>query len=481
VKIRDRIILSFALVVGVGFYFLVNHILAELRPRYLEAVEEVLVDESNLLAAFVESRMDSPAIPVDGLREAFADLAKRPVSAQIYQLNKTQVDERLYLTDAKGIVLFDSEGKEEGRDFSQWRDVALTLRGEYGARTSRNEPSDPSSSVLHVAAPIRYQGQIVGVLTLRKPTSSINFFLQTARPSIVIAGAVAALAVILLGVLLSTWITRPIRRLTAYAKQVRDGRQPAFPKLGSSEIAQMGAAFEGMREALEGKNYVEDYVQSLTHELKSPIAAIQGAAEILQEEKDPAQQEKFLSNIRGESARMHRIVERMLELAALESRRGLQEVEEIDASALVQEVLRRMRESLAEKRIKISLKDGVPVKLRGEAFLLESAFQNLLQNAVDFSPPGGNLEIQLSESKSQVVLTVSDRGPGIPDYALPRLFERFYSLPRPGGGKKSSGLGLSFVREVARLHGGEVQLQNRIGGGAVATLTLARPTHDAET
>ncbi len=477
-KIRTRIILSFALVVGVGFYFLVNHILGELRPRYLEAVEEVLVDEANLLAAFVETRMDSPTIPVAGLHEAFSDLAQRPVSAQIYKLKKTQVDERLYLTDAKGIVIFDSEGKEEGKDFSQWRDVALTLRGEYGARTSRNEPSDPTSSVLHVAAPIRYQGQIAGVLTIRKPTSSINFFLQTAKPSIVIAGLVAALAVILLGILVSTWITRPIRRLTVYAKAIRDGRQPPFPKLGSSEIAQMGMAFEGMREALEGKNYVEDYVQSLTHELKSPIAAIQGAAEILQEEKDPAKQEKFLANIRGETARMHRIVERMLELAALESRRGLQEVEEVDLRALLDKVVERSREAWAEKALQVKVFGKKPLFLPGEAFLLESALQNLLQNAIDFSPQGGNLDLDLSEQDEKVVLTVSDQGCGIPDYALPRLFERFYSLPRPGSGKKSSGLGLSFVREVARLHGGEIQLQNRSGGGAVATLTLARPTHD---
>src|SRR5215470_7135517 len=159
VKIRSRIILSFVVLVGIGFYFLVHHILAELRPRYLEAVEEVLVDEANLLAAFLESQMTDGKIPAEALRGAFQDLAGRSLSAQIYKLHKTRVDERVYVTDGQGRVIFDSEGRDEGKDFSQWRDVALTLRGEYGARTTRDEAGDPTTSILHVAAPIRYQGR----------------------------------------------------------------------------------------------------------------------------------------------------------------------------------------------------------------------------------------------------------------------------------------------------------------------------------
>src|SRR5262249_33074433 len=150
---------------------------------------------------------------------------------------------------------------------------------------------------------------------------------------------------------------------------VRDGRRVPFPRLGSSEIGEMGTAFEGMREALEGKKYVEDYVQALTHELKSPIAAIQGAAEILQEEKDYEKQKKFLENIRSESARMHRIVERMLELANLESRRGLEAVEMIDFSQLVKNVLARLLDRITAKGIHLENRAEVPLQIEGERFL----------------------------------------------------------------------------------------------------------------
>src|SRR6185369_11791059 len=106
--------------------------------------------------------------------------------------------------------------------------------------------------------------------------------------------------------------------------------------------------------------------------------------------------------------------------------------------------------------------EGQPQAL-GESFLLESALHNLVQNAIDFSPEGGAIRVRVScggEGK-EAEIVVEDEGPGIPDYALPRVFDRFYSLQRPATGRKSSGLGLCFVREAVELHGGVVSIANR--------------------
>lgn len=108
----------------------------------------------------------------------------------------------------------------------------------------------------------------------------------------------------------------------------------------------------------------------------------------------------------------------------------------------------------------------------GDEFLLRQALINLLENAIAFSPQGSTIQLRAQVLKEQVQLVVEDRGSGVPDYALERVFERFYSLARPQTGQRSSGLGLPFVREVARLHGGEATLGNREGGGAIATLRL---------
>jgi two-component system sensor histidine kinase CreC len=122
-------------------------------------------------------------------------------------------------------------------------------------------------------------------------------------------------------------------------------------------------------------------------------------------------------------------------------------------------------------RIRLVLPDTAPTVV-GDAFLLRQAVINLVENALDFSPPGGEVELRLLVGAGWVRFEVLDRGPGIPDYARERVFERFYSLPRPGGGSRSSGLGLCFVAEVAALHGGRTTLDNRVGGGAVAVLEL---------
>jgi two-component system sensor histidine kinase CreC len=112
--------------------------------------------------------------------------------------------------------------------------------------------------------------------------------------------------------------------------------------------------------------------------------------------------------------------------------------------------------------------------LDGDPFLLHRALTNLLQNAIDFSPVGGQIEVEVAAAARECQIRVRDHGPGIPDYALDRVFEKFYSLRRPGSGKKGTGLGLTFVKEIAELHRGGVQLRNHPDGGAVATLTLPR-------
>jgi two-component system sensor histidine kinase CreC len=111
--------------------------------------------------------------------------------------------------------------------------------------------------------------------------------------------------------------------------------------------------------------------------------------------------------------------------------------------------------------------------VQGDRFLLGQALANLLDNAIAFSPEAGRIELALHHTgAAQCELTIADQGAGIPEFAQERLFERFYSLPRPATGEKSTGLGLAFVREVAQLHGGAVELNNRPQGGALARLTL---------
>ena len=131
-----------------------------------------------------------------------------------------------------------------------------------------------------------------------------------------------------------------------------------------------------------------------------------------------------------------------------------------------------VRAHAAAAGIVLQVEAAPRVSLTGDGFLLRQALVNLLDNALDFAPRGSTIEARVHVDAERLRFEVADRGPGVPDYARERVFERFYSLPRPGGGSRSSGLGLPFVAQVAQLHHGQATLQNREGGGALARLQL---------
>ena len=137
--------------------------------------------------------------------------------------------------------------------------------------------------------------------------------------------------------------------------------------------------------------------------------------------------------------------------------------EEIAASA----------QGVATPRQVTVLLDALPdVTVEGDVFLLRRAITNLVDNAIDFSSAGQVVQLAVKRHGQHVDIVVTDQGPGIPAYAEGRVFEKFYSLARPQGRKKSTGLGLAFVKEVAGLHDGRAALHNGVEGGAVATLSL---------
>jgi len=472
-RLGTRIFIAFLVILAISFYYPIQRIARDLRLFFLESVEDPLVDQANILAAVVGAKMEAGRFDPLEFHRILEGVRSLPLSARIYDLTKTAVDVRIYVTDDSGVVLFDSGDRgNEGADYGHWRDVTMTLQGEYGARTTRSDPEDPSSSVLYVAAPILVQGRIAGVLTVAKPTTNINTFLTEAKPRLFRIWFASAALAVLLSFFVSRWLTRPVTLLTRYAHDVRDGKRVALPALDRSELGEMGLAIEKMKESLEGKKYVEEYIHTLTHEIKSPLSAIRGAAELLDENMPPEKRNRFLSNIRNEAGRIQDIVDRMLELSELETRKTPRHVASFPLNDLVSAALESKEWMLSRKKLKAVLNAPEPVTMTGDRFLLQQALSNLLQNAIDFSPAGEGIEITLRREGPRIFLTVEDRGPGIPEYAAGKVFEKFFSLHRPDTGKKSTGLGLSFVKEAVLLHRGEVNLENRPDKGLRATIVL---------
>lgn len=471
-----RVTLFFvAFIITLGFYELARSFLAEVAPQTYQATEEVMVDTANLLAEIVTKDVRGHDFQPEELRNAFAGAHGRVLEALIFKHLKRKVGIHAYLTDGKGVVIFDSDGgRREGQDLSQKLDVSRTLAGHYGARSSKENVDDPNGSVLFVAAPVGNPAMPEGVLTVYKPQADVLPLVYERRRIIYTACGLIGGGILILIIAVFLWLFHPLGKITAYARAIERGERPSRPKLGiGREVNTLANALDSMRAALEGRQYAERYIQTLTHEMKSPLAAIRGAAELLDEEMPVAARKRFIENIRAETARSERLINRLLELSAIEGRASLEVRDELDFHAIVAGAIDQTRPMAELAGVTLELQSGtVPARLRGDAYILRAAVTNLLENAIDFSPRDGVVNIAVLVSDKNVVLAIRDHGPGIPDYAREKIFERFYSLRHHTSKRKGTGLGLTLVRETAELHSGTITLELADGGGTRATLTL---------
>ena len=465
--IRTRIFLVFAAVVIAGFALLAFWISKDVADRYSESFEEIMVDTANLLAEIITTDMNSGDTAMQQLDDAFRRLQLRRFSAQIYELEKTSVDIQVYVTDAAGKVIFDTDnGKAVGADYSQWNDVHQTLLGKYGARATRVRsevsPGDGAQqvTVAYVAAPIYRQDKIAGVVTVAKPKNNIDRFVANAKSNLLLAVLISLAMALLLGLMLYTWVSRPLQALVDYANGVSRGERIDLPQLGNNEISKVGDAMDSMRRALEDKQYVEQYVQSLTHEIKSPLTAIHAAAELLARDLPADKRAQFANTIVKETDRLNDFASQLLQLAALEKRQRIENPESISVQTLVTDIIEAHALECDSRHLAVTFNGDQSQSVRGDRFLIRQAIDNLFRNAIEFSPQGGKIRFDIHPQNQSVAIDIIDEGPGIADFVGERVFERFYSLPRPDTGQKSSGLGLTFAREVAQLHGGTLVLEN---------------------
>jgi two-component system sensor histidine kinase CreC len=460
-KIRTAIYGVYVAASAAGFAVLMAFILRDVRLRYVESMRGTLTDTAAVLATLLESNPDVVAGRHDvgaAWRENLPALARAAGTL------------RVYVTDARGIVVFDGNGgRDVGRDYTLRPEMQAYFEKGYDARYGGVVDGE-----LRVTAPVKRGTETIGFVGVARPFSTIAEAVLRARLRLLFGALLIAAVMTSAGWWIASKLTHSIERLTHYALTIRDGRRATPPFSRADEIAALSRAFEEMRTTLEGKAHVERYTQALAHELKAPLSAIRGAAELLGEELPREERVRFVANLRAESDRMQRVVERLLELSALEARHGRMEFTPVDLRAVVAEAIAHARGMAAQRGIQLEFPAGAAAPVNGEHFLLTQAVGNLLQNAIEFSPPGGVVAVVSAADAETATVTVADGGPGIPAFALDQVFDRFYSLPRPETGRKSSGLGLSIVREIARLHGGEVTLGNRPEGGARAVLTLPR-------
>lgn len=471
-KFRFRILLSVILMLVCFYVFYSTWMIKQMTPRYLEITEDNMVESALSYAEMVARHSSESEMNLKYIEDHFNSLNKKSVNAKIYDVEKSKIAFGVYVTDAKGIVLYDSNDLNRiGKDYSQWNDVFLSLQGKYGARTTYENLEDPLSGTMFVSAPIVIQGKILGCLSIYKPIRTIAPYLESFQKKFLMIGVLVLVMLTVFFVVILAWILIPLKKLVDYSRSLSDHfKNSPAASTDQDEFALIRHDLSAISHELDSKLYVEKYLQVLTHELKGPVSAIKGASEILEENVNDEEMRKFCHNINFEIQRMQNLIVKFLDLASLEFRKENIKMEKLNVMLLLEHAVNATQSKCHEKNISINVNGDREISILGNEVLLEDAIYNVLCNGIDFSAKGQKMELTCEKAGDQVKIICRDYGEGIPAYAVEKVFQKFFSLPRPDSKMKGTGLGLVFVKEVVELHKGSISIQNSSPSGVEVVL-----------
>jgi signal transduction histidine kinase len=370
----------------------------------------------------------------------------------------------LRVLDARGCVVATTRG-ERGDDLHALPEVNSALHGHYDAVARErisDEPLPPFGDVrrrgslrVFTALPVFSDGHVIAVVRASRTGLDALSTLWANRRGLLLAGVAFALLAGLVGLAFSAAIARPLRALTRDARAIARGepiQTLAQPGFAPAEVAALADVLQQMTARLrERAAYAGEFAAHAGHEIKTPLAAIRGAAELLQqgwEQMEPAQRQRFLDNIHDDAERMERVVRGLLELAQIENA-PQQQHPPLPIVREVQQLLARYGDAV-QLRV-----EAPPASLAISEAQLYTVLSNLIDNALRHGA-GHPALVTLSRRQERLAVAVRDHGPGIRPANQARLFQRFFTTERDRGG---SGLGLAMVKAVAEARGGSVEVQ----------------------
>jgi two-component system OmpR family sensor kinase len=327
------------------------------------------------------------------------------------------------------------------------------------------------------------EGTNILVVASPAPRVKIAAYLRDdlAQP-IFIAGLVALFLAVLVGWGMARWISSPLQNMARTALKISKGQYPVMPVAGPDEVKQLGISFNNMIDQVkESQDSQREFIANVSHELKTPLTSIQGFSQAILDgtAQDAQSLQQAASVIYNEANRMHRLVLDLLSLARLEAGTADLHCERIDLKMVLTHVLEKFSLQAEQKMVVLDINIlSVPLMM-GDGDRLAQTFTNLLDNAIKFTPPGGNVSVSASHSAGWAVIRVTDTGPGIHQEDQKRIFERFFQAEksRKSGSARGVGLGLPIARQIVLAHGGHIEVESTPGKGTtfVVKLPLTRP------
>ena len=435
-------------------------------------------------------RIRQDSLSVEKLASAFAPFFESGDSETLTSAILSSGGEmggRLLITDRYGRVQFDSFSTLYGVKLELPEVVSVVADGQntsYGIHAVNNEntPLAPGRDVAqHVAycaaALVSSDGEIIGALVFVSPIDELVTSLNTVQMQMITIFIVIPVAAIIVAQVFAGIVTKPVSALTATIKKMgRGDLSVRVPVRGSGELRELAVSYNAMAQQLESLDKSRNqFVSNASHELKTPLATMKILLENMLYQPDmPGElREEFMHDMNHEIDRLTGVVTDLLTLTQMDNNRMELHRTATDVSDLALETLRKLAPIAAKRRHRLESRITPGVTAMVDASKVQQIIYNLTENAIKYTPEGGEILVALSMNANQIILTVTDNGLGIPADDLPHIFERFYRVDkarsRESGG---TGLGLSIVRQLVTLHDGEITVDSEAGRGSTFTVKL---------
>ena len=300
------------------------------------------------------------------------------------------------------------------------------------------------------------------------------------------SGIIALLAAFFLSLLMARWINAPLKRISNEARQVADGHAHPIPPKGPVEVRQLASAFNDMASQVRATQQSQkDFIANVSHELKTPLTSIQGFAQAVRDGTALSAEDlhQAADVIESEAIRMNRLVQDLLTLERMDAGTVLFKMQIFDVNDLLRGVEQKFAPRADDAGIDLQIRHhGEEVLISGDSDRLMQVMDNLLDNAIKFTPRGGRISISNQIIGKEVLIHVSDTGLGIPPSEQQRIFERFYQIDkaRPGGKRRGYGLGLAISKQIVETHSGSLSVISTAGEGSHFVVKLPLHTDQLE-
>ena len=360
---------------------------------------------------------------------------------------------------------------------SAWTEISRSRSTGKPVVTARQAPD--LTPVFSASAPL------AGGSTLLVTTNDLDFTrtVRSQRGALAIALGVATLLSILLSLFLARTIVRPLRRIAIAAHRVRLGRarEVRVPRLPSrrDEIGMLARAVSDMSQSLRMRiDNIEAFAADVTHELKNPLASLRSAVDALDRIDDPALRKQLLDVVRQDVVRLDRLIGDVSEAARTDAELARARFEPVDLGPLIEQLVSgwEQRRETGTVRLAFARPRRASTVVVGEPGRLARAIDNIIDNAISFSPPEGLIEIAAIHVGDRILVRIDDEGPGVPDDLREAIFNRFHSVrPETESFGRHSGLGLAIARAIVEGHDGEIDVADRDDAPSGARFTISLP------